>query len=360
MKVSINTFYRESHAGAVLQAYALARTLKALGHEPEMVAYDRPPRGGGRKTIKQRIMALAIHEAETFRQYAAFRARFLRESGTVFDSYEEIANNPPRTDAYVCGSDQIWNPGLLAGNRFDPAYFLQFGPATVPRISYAASFGGYQPGAEEESLLRTYLSSFSAISVREPAAQAMLSKILGREVALTLDPTLLVNDYSELLQPSASAGKYVLLYALQNSAEIRQAARDVANYYSLPIWSAGGPLLPWKVLGRRIETRGPLQWINLINGAAAVVTNSFHGLVFSLLLKKRVVLTPLTGSVASRNNRMTHLCAVLGVREQVASVDPRRSLVKEMNWDAVDSNLSEQRGASLAFLVSALPAANSC
>ncbi len=101
---------------------------------------------------------------------------------------------------------------------------------------------------------------------------------------------------SVLSQPPVP-GVMACFYSLQNSSETRPVAREVAAFYGLPIWSAGGPLLPWKVLGRRIETRGPLQWINLINGAAAVVTNSFHGLVFSLLLKKRVVLTLLTGLV---------------------------------------------------------------
>lgn len=354
MKVSINTFYREPHAGAVLQAYALSRALKALGHEPEVLAYDRPPRDGGQKTLKQKIMACINREAETARQYAAFRSRFLRESGTVYHQHEEIVARPPLADAYVCGSDQIWNPKLLAGHRFDPAYFLQFGPATVLRISYAASFGGFQPGAEEESLLRTYLSGFNAISVREPSAQTMLAKILGRPVALTLDPTLLPDNYAELLGTTPDTGSYVLLYSLQNSDEIRQAARTVARYHGLPIWSAGGPLLPWKVLGRRIETRSPLHWINLINGAAAVVTNSFHGLVFSLLLKKRVILSPLVGSVAARNDRMRHLCATLGVTPEVMPENVAEGMRKEINWELVARNLGEYRASSLDFLRQAL------
>lgn len=354
MKVSINTFYREPHAGAVLQAYALSRALKALGHDPEILAYDRPPRDGRQKTLKQKIMACVNREAETERQYAAFRSRFLRESGTLYHHHEEIIARPPAADAYVCGSDQIWNSKLLAGHRFDPAYFLQFGPAAVPRISYAASFGGHQPGAEEEALLRNYLSGFNAISVREPGAQTILTKILGRPVALTLDPTLLPDNYDELLQPAPEAGRYVLLYSLQNSDEIRQATRAVAKFYGLPIWSAGGPLLPWKVLGRRIETRSPLHWINLINGAAVVVTNSFHGLVFSLLLKKRVILSPLVGAMAARNDRMLHLCTTLGVTPVVVPGKLAEGMRKEIDWDLVARNLSEYRASSMDFLRQAL------
>ena len=352
MKVSINTFYRETHPGAVLQAYALSRILKSLGHEPEVLAYARPSRGAS--TIKQRIMAIATRRAETSRQYAAFCARFLQESGKVYHSFAEIAANPPHADAFICGSDQKWNPGLLTGNRFDPAYFLQFGPAGIPRISYAVSFGGYKPGLEQESLLRTYLSTFNAISVREPVAQAMLSRILGREVALTLDPTLLLGDYSELLQPASDAGCYILLYSVQNSAAIHQIAQVTAAYYGLPIWSANGPLLPWKVLGRRIEERSPLQWINLVHGAAAVVTNSFHGLAFSLLLKKRVVLSPLTGPMAKGNERMVHLCDILGINQDVIPAKAAETIRSDINWDLVANRLAEHRESSLCFLRNAL------
>jgi len=354
VKISINTFHLEEHAGAVLQAYALSRTLQGMGHDPELLAYARSVRGGDGRTLKQRIMRIATRKSETSRQYAAFRARFLRESERLYHSHEEVAAHPPQADAYLCGSDQIWNPELLAGNRFDPAYFLQYGPPDVPRISYAASFGGFMPGPGEEALLRTYLSSFSAISVREPAARERLSKILGREVALTLDPTLLLDDYTELLQPIPEAGPYVLLYALQNSPEIRQSAKDVADHFGLPIWSAGGPLVTWRVLGRRIEVHSPSQWVNLIHGAAAVVTNSFHGVAFSLLFKKPVVFTPLTGTMASRNDRMIHLCDTLGVARDVIPSDVAAAIRREINWESVARRLAEYRESSLQFLRRAL------
>lgn len=354
MKVSINTFYQDLHAGAVLQAYALTESLKRLGHDPEILAYARPLPHGSSVTKKQRIMALVTRRKKTSRHFAEFRTRFVRESERVYSSFDEIVANPPLADAYICGSDQIWNPRLLSNNRFDPAYFLQYGPSDKPRISYAASFGGYRPGTEQEELLRTYLSTFSAISVREPNAQQILTRILGRPVTLTLDPTLLVSDYSELLENTAEAGRYILLYSLQNTAEIRHAARDVATYYRLPIWSSGGPLLPWKVMGRRVETRSPQQWINLVNSAAAVVTNSFHGLVFSLLLKKRVILSPLSGEVSLRNDRMIHLCNALGVTDEVMTNDVSGTIRKEINWELVNRRLAEYRKSSLDFLRQAL------
>lgn len=354
MNVSVSTFYREPHVGAVLQAYAMSRVLKQLGHSAEMVSYDRPPRGGGKRTFKQRIIDVGTGKAATEQQYAAFRKGFLRESAKVYSNIEELHDEPPRAAAYICGSDQIWNPALLANNAFDPAYFLQYGAASVPRLSYAASFGGYTSNSEEQAMLRSFLSEFHALSVREPEAQRMLAHILRRDVACTLDPTLLLNDYSELLDNRRAVEKYVLLYSLQNSEEIRRTARNVSTYLGAKIWSAGGPLLPWKVIGRRTTVRGPIQWINLIHNAEAVVTNSFHGLAFSLLLKKRVIVSPLSGAIRTRNERLFNLCDVLDVRKPVVSTDTSSTFSREIDWERVHQRLAESRASSLQFLRDAL------
>jgi hypothetical protein len=257
----------------------------------------------------------------------------------------------------VCGSDQIWNPALFAQGTFDPAFFLQFGPEDVRRCSYAASFGGYQPNAAESDTIRKYLRRFQHVSVREVGGQTLLKRVLGREVELVLDPTLLIDNYNDWLCPVPQAGEYVLHYALQNSVEIQHASKTVASYYNKPIWSFGGPILPWKAVGWRQAERGPAGWLSLINGATAIVTNSFHGLVFGLLFHKRVVVVPLAGESSKRNERMFHLCDLLGVRDTVISGDVRSALSKEISWDSVAARLVEHRQSSIVFLRSALPSA---
>ena len=354
-KVCITTFYHESHPGAVLQAYALSKTLSNLGYSPELVAYRRPVREGNANSLKQKILKVATRASFRDTEYQQFRSRFLKETTEIYSSYEALAAHPPAAAAYVCGSDQIWNPRLLSRNQFDPAYFLQFGPATVPRISYAASFGGHQPDKAQTEQLRTYLSRFNHISIREPDGQACLKRILGREVGLTLDPTLLLDDYNELITTSNGGGQHILLYALQYSPEIQTAARLTAAYMDKPLWSCGGPFLPWKRAGKRKIEEGPLKWLDRINEASVVVTNSYHGMIFSLMLRKRVIVVPLQGGLNATNVRLFHLCDTLGLREQIMPSDIRSSLSKEMEWDAFDSRLAEQRAASLAFLRSALP-----
>ena len=145
-----------------------------------------------------------------------------------------------------------------------------------------------------------------------------------------------------------------MLYAVQHTAEIRKAARDVAMHLQLPIFSAGGPLYPWKVVGRRVEVHGPVEWINLIYNAAAVVTNSFHGLAFSLTLGKRVIVSPLTGTMAARNDRLHQLCRALGIVETVIAGSTTDVVPRDINWTLVNARLDAGREASLAFLREAL------
>ena len=358
LQVGIATFYHESHPGAVLQAYALAKTINNLGHRAEMIAYRRPVRDAT-PSLKQKILRFVTRSSQRDADYLAFQSRFLKESKRQYDRYEDIVSQSPQADAYVCGSDQIWNPALLAGNKYDPAYFLQFGSAAIPRISYAASFGGHRPDGAQAGLLRKYLGNFSHISVREAAGQSFLKQLLGREVALTLDPTLLLENYNELLPVSTGGGRYILLYGLQYSPEIQAAAKTVAACLNQPLWSCGGPVLPWKHAGIRKTEEGPLKWLERINGASAVITNSYHGMIFSLLYRKRVIVVPLQGGKNAGNERLLNLCDVLGVREQIMPSDIRSSLSREMDWDAFDSRLAEQRAASLAFLRSALPSVDS-
>jgi len=352
-KVCIATFYHDSHPGAVLQAYALSKTLKTLGCDAQMLDYVRPALEHP-NPLKRQILRMVNQADHWDAAYKAFRSQFLSETEATYSSYESVASHPPRMDACVCGSDQIWNPALLANQQYDPTYFLQFGSDTLPRVSYAASFGGHRPDAAQAKQLREYFSRFTHISVREPGGQAFLKQLLGREVALTLDPTLLPDNYNELLAPPRSGSPYVLLYGLHHSPEIQTTAKAVAAYMNLPLWSCGGPLIPWKRSGTRKVEQGPLKWLERIQNASAVITNSYHGMIFSLRLRKPIVIVLNSGKISPGNERLLHLSDVLGIRDQVFPQDIRRALAQEMDWDTFDSRLAEQREASLAFLRSAL------
>ena len=320
MKVCIATFHHESHPGAVLQAYALAKTIGELGHSPELLRYQRPVREFNPNKLRHRILRVLTQATLRDSIYASFRIQYFEKTPQKYQSYAGIVSNPPDADVYICGSDQIWNPSLLRGNHFDPAYFLQFGREDIARVSYAASFGGYRPDPTDCDLLRNYLENFQHISVREP---------------------------------------HVLVYALQFSEELLKTSRMIAARMKKPLWTHGGPWVPWKVEGNRKQERGPIEWLEMINGAAAVVTNSFHGVVFGLLLRKRVIFVPLTGALKARNERILHLLDLLGIADLVIADSHSNVLQKEIPWDSVNARMAEYRADSLEFLRTAIAPSNS-
>lgn len=351
MRVSQATFYLESHPGAFLQAYALQRALKTAGHDPEMIHYA--PKSAHRTSLKQWISRLASSQLMTDRAYESFRKTHLKETPQHYASICELEAGLGTPNALICGSDQIWNPHLFPNGFIDPFYLLKFKGSGIRRIAYAASMGGWLPQAGGEAELRDALRGFSAISVREPSAKSLLERILKREVSLVADPTLLHASYDELCQTPVEDGDHVLLYGLQWSDLLRETVTSVSRRHKMPIVAMGGPLLPWKRIGKRVDPATPGEWIGRIRRAGIVVTNSYHGLIFSILSGKQVYVPLLANSLARRNERMEHLCDMLGISRQVIVSDAARLPEDGIDWTDVRRRIENVKQTSLGFLRSA-------
>jgi len=182
----------------MLQAYATERAVASLGSECEIIDYYV----NQDNTLFQRPTGLgsAAHDAHTALHYGPLKARYerfeafsrenLNISGRRYQSLEELRQAELPYDVLLSGSDQIWNPKIFPDGRFDPVFFGAF--SHKRKIAYAPSFGipRIPDGMEEE--LRTYLESFSHLSVRERQGQGIVRDITGKDVPVVLDPTLLL------------------------------------------------------------------------------------------------------------------------------------------------------------------------
>ena len=200
MKTGLLTFYHIHHYGAMLQAYATERAVASLGSECEIIDYYV----NQDNTLFQRPTGLgsAAHDAHTALHYGPLKARYerfeafsrenLNISGRRYQSLEELRQAELPYDVLLSGSDQIWNPKIFPDGRFDPVFFGAF--SHKRKIAYAPSFGipRIPDGMEEE--LRTYLESFSHLSVRERQGQGIVRDITGKDVPVVLDPTLLLTE----------------------------------------------------------------------------------------------------------------------------------------------------------------------
>lgn len=354
MNVCTVTFYKIPHPGAVLQAYALHRALRTLGHSPTILGGKEKESVPGRRSIKQSILRWVTNSDRTLANYAQFREKNLPLCEPINDTWGETIGFRPEPDAFISGSDQVWNAKLFPKETIDPAFLCSFPNSAARRISYAASMGGWSPEGTAAADLKHALEGFHAISVREPGAKALLESLLKRSVEVTLDPTLLFDDYAEISAPPTQPGKSVVLFPLQATEGLNDATKYLARALGKSITTLGGPVLPWKRCGQRLEVDSPATWLGAIRDSAGVVTNSFHGLVFSLLARKPVIFVPLTGALEPRNERMRHLCDLLHVPKEVFWTGSAPSKVPEICWDRLSSNLSEHRQRSLDFLTRAL------
>ena len=218
MKTGLLTFYHIHHYGAMLQAYATERAVASLGSECEIIDYYV----NQDNTLFQRPTGLgsAAHDAHTALHYGPLKARYerfeafsrenLNISGRRYQSLEELRQAELPYDVLLSGSDQIWNPKIFPDGRFDPVFFGAF--SHKRKIAYAPSFGipRIPDGMEEE--LRTYLESFSHLSVRERQGQGIVRDITGKDVPVVLDPTLLLErtDWAAAARDGGAGRGYIL------------------------------------------------------------------------------------------------------------------------------------------------------
>ena len=328
MKIGILTHYYNSvNYGGNLQAYALCKVLEDMGHRPQQLQIDMT-RGyqnllAPQSPWKQRLKGLLklparlllpsyrkkwqAQRATRQRLEAAF-SRFNRQriphSDRVYTP-KNIKTALAHYDAFVTGSDQVWNPIW-----YFPPFFLDFVPASVPKLSYAASIGQSQLPESVLQRYRAHLRDFIGVSVREQDAVSLL----GSSAQWVLDPTMLLTreQWLEVAEPSKVEKPYVFCYFLGNDPVSRRLAADYAKAQDLTLVTipnaTGLQNSNDKDFGDiRLPDPSPEAFLGLIAGADHVFTDSFHATVFSLLFRRQFFTFPRQGHGSSRITTLLQL-----------------------------------------------------
>ena len=197
MKIGILTFHDAHNYGAVLQAYALKKYIQSLGHEAKIINYHHKtiPDGFPREGHEERW--------DKFNKFINELTDFEEE---VCTSEEDLEKQD--VDAWICGSDQIWNTEITRG--FNKGFFLDF-ETKSKKISYAVSMGIPELPEEHEEHFKRSINKLDVISVREESLKEYAKKFTNKKIEKTLDPTLLLeaSDYDNLLLDN-KYGDYVL------------------------------------------------------------------------------------------------------------------------------------------------------
>ena len=352
MKLGIYTSSIAGNYGGVIQNYALQQVLLGLGHEP--ITIDHYKSYSRLRWVAGRLRNLSQKKKVPFPYYGRIGAKKILDfafqnihrTKPMKEIMPEVVDNY-RLDGIIVGSDQVWKRDY--GNL--GAAFLDFSEGyNIKRIAYAASLGNdYWDYTEEETTkCRKLLASFNAVSVRESSDVLLCREHLGVVPQHVLDPTLLlqVNHYSRFFLTDEHVGdKYLFAYILDLDQRKLEFVKSLAANKRLNLI----------LMSAENNTQGHdsiERWLTLINSADFVVTDSYHGTLFSINFNKNFIAINNNRRGQSRFNSILNL---IGHNDRLIQPDQfNLRQVKPIDWNQVNCIIENNRQASLAFLKSAL------
>lgn len=318
MKIAIITLHRVYNYGSVLQAYATQRVFEKHGYDVKIIDYITPQRtkwrlfwgkgSEGQSNIIYRIAKIGsfILKEKTFGSFVKTRLNLTKKYVTA----DELQKEPPEADVYVTGSDQTWNSQYNEG--IDRGFYLDFLPDNARRIAFVSSFGKTELDKSEIDETRRLLSRYEKISVREDSAVKIITD-LGLEVPTHLiDPTLMLDkeEWLKIASPRLIKEPYLILMLLYNEDNhATEYARKIADKKGLKLVKISWEMKKPPLVDHLFTHRSPADFLSLFYGADFVVTNSFHGLAFSLNLEKQFIMIP-RNEFNSRIESLLRLCSL--------------------------------------------------
>lgn len=323
MRINIITQPLFCNYGGILQNYALQEVLRRMGHE--VLTVNVPPREiashPGWKDYAHAIINLGKRirsqydcpflNPHTFakkeRELSEPQREFINKHINKVDcqspfTHDTVLEHP--ADLWIVGSDQVWRPWCSPniGN-----YFFDFLDYDTPRIAYAASFGTdrWEISEEQTPRVKELAARFKAISVREASGVGLCKKYLGIEAQHVLDPTMLLSaeDYIALTgENDYPHERYIATYILDPNPAKKKAIKDAARAFGLRVVPVG------RMHRDCFDSVG--SWLATIAHADRVITDSFHGTVFSIIFRRPVKI--LENDIRG-NSRLKSLIVMLGL-----------------------------------------------
>lgn len=363
MKIGILTYHRAENYGAMLQAYALRTYLQSLGHDVEFVDYwpdyhvnyfkifswDRFKRASWKGKIEYLLGATVWLYPRKRR--SMHLQRFIHERLRVTGSprYNEKTKATEHYDVVVYGSDQIWRKQNMGGVGFDDWYFGSENVVADKKIVYAGSMGTIKTTEKDDEYVKKMMRQFVHISVREADLGAYLNG-LGIASQQVIDPVFLLSKEQWLEvadRQRAVQGKYILFYNLLNKPESVRFAEKLSRETGLPIKEVNKKMSFSHLGSRYISTASVEEFLRLIYDAEYVVSNSFHGVAFSLIFQKQFFAV----GMGEKANRVKSLLDSAGLQERYVSDNKTRAKdIRDIDYSDVDEKLNKVIGKSKEFI----------
>lgn len=388
----ITLYYNNNNYGGLAQAYALCNYLSGLGYSAKQLSFHKAAglsgslkdriiihmdgKGGkgimqgGNWLVKRLFDEIVLKKYNRYhlnkyagklnirkQAFVSFRERIPHSK--IYDS-TTIAECVKDYDCFICGSDQVWKPGVI-----QDAFVLKFVPEGKKKISYAASIAiqGIEKRKWFCSYLKSNLDTFHSISVREKGTQKELETVIEKEVDLVVDPTLLLSkeEWNKNADKRIIEERYIFTYFLGSSKTQREFVQRIAqqNKYkiaALPF--AGGKYIKSdEGFGDyRFFDIGIPGFLSLVKYADIVITDSFHAICFSYIFEREFyVLERKEKSKSDKmNSRIESILQMMGINERFICEMTDISVIPGIDYSVVNENMAGYISYSKAFLDKAL------
>ena len=349
------TCQRARNYGAVLQPYALAEFLKKNNNVVKVIDY-KPKYLNQSLTSKNFVFNLVrsiIQFPDRYkgnRVFGTFLDRYVPLTTESYSSCSDMEQRLPPAKIYIAGSDQIWN--MNCPNGYDDSYFLKFADGHGRKVAYAASFAMEELSDLQKERVESLTKDFYAVSIRENSGTELFKKATNRKAITVADPVFLLSasEWSKLASEKYSKDKYVLVYAFYRQKEVFQYAKRLAEKEKCKVYFVNTAYLDCIMpCNKYLWCVSPNDFIALIKNAESVVTNSFHGLSFSLIFHKdvHVFYPPRKG-----NSRLEDILKLTGLINRV--VRDNKIIKENIDYRQVDRNLQLFMENSKKFLIETL------
>lgn len=351
-KALIITFTDSDNYGAFWQAYALQKKCNEFC-ETKLIDYKRmKPKTKSKSLLKRSYIVLRktlynlIINKKKYNKFLEDKEKYLEVTQQQYNK-DNIKDIEQENTFFITGSDQVWNP---RNNKNDYSFLLDFVNDPDKRNSYAASFGGNNIPEKNREKYKEILNTFNNISVRETQGQKIIKDLIGKDVPVVLDPTLLLNksDWGKSIDyKSENKEKYILIYSLSHSEKILEHAKILSKKTGLKIKYIKTSLR--KGIGaENIYSAGPEDFIKLFIGAEYVLTNSFHGTAFSINFNKNFFVE--LDTVAKVSSRITNILKALNLDNRIINEKTQKEILEPINYEYANKKLNELRKDSIHYL----------
>lgn len=353
MKIAVITLKDSPNYGGILQAYALQKVIQKMGYQCDLIDYmncdfkkkfsfmGRPKKMSKLywiyKKIQYPLMVYMMNKMMPFYRHMNLTKHFINKG--------ELSSLNQDYDIFITGSDQVWACDL---NFYDDSYFLSFADDKKLKISYAASFGRTweMMNNYEKNFIKKNLERLDYISLREESGMEIVKNLTGRTDSIdVLDPTLLLDkdEWMKIGKP-CKHNDYILCYLMQsrkNDSAALSFSKELSRRTGQRIIKICRGLTS-VIWGETIFVPTVEDFLGLFNGASYVVTNSFHGVAFSVIFHKQFSVYVEGDASSGRNSRIFNICSKLGLlnRIKIVGFDTGKTVEQRIDYSDVDSRLS--------------------